>query len=126
MRIWIWLSVAVAVVVAVALYLYAVGSPLRISAAEARQRLQERRVDVVVDVRTVAERSSLGFYPGAVHIQAADLEKVMSVRYPDPATRLLLYCNTGQRARAAAEKLQGMGYTNVAYIMGSHTSLQTQ
>ena len=37
---------------------------------------------------------------------------------------ILVYCNTGQRARRAAEVLRKLGYKNVYYIESSYTSLK--
>ena len=36
---------------------------------------------------------------------------------------LLVYCNTGQRARSAADKLNDAGIKNVVYIAGSYKSI---
>ena len=35
----------------------------------------------------------------------------------------LVYCNTGQRARVAANKLEKMGFLEVYYIDGHYSSL---
>ena len=104
-------------------YLYAISSPLKISAEEARRRLAAKEVDLVIDVRTAFERATMGSYEGSVHIPAASIEAVVPERIPKKDTRVLLYCNTGQRARAAAEKLERMGYKNVSYIVGGPGSL---
>ena len=105
------------------LYNYAVSSEYRISAEEAKQRLRNKQVDVVLDVRTAVERATLGYYPGSVHIPSSDLNTEVSRRIPDKSARILVYCNTGQRARAATEKLRALGYTDVHYIASSHRSL---
>jgi len=105
-------------------YLYATDSPYRISSAEAKRRIQRGEVDVILDVRTDLERATLGFYPGSVHIQSADLEARMPARVPDKKARILAYCNTGHRARMATDKLHALGYTNAVYISSQHTSLQ--
>jgi rhodanese-related sulfurtransferase len=47
----------------------------------------------------------------------------MEVDYPDKSIRILAYCNSGQRARAAIDKLHALGYTNAVYIVGMHTTL---
>jgi len=107
-----------------AAYLYATDSPYRISSQEAKRRIQFSEVDLILDVRTDLERSTLGSYPGSVHIQSADLENVMPTQYPNKQTRILAYCNTGHRARAAADKLHALGYTNATYISSMFTSLQ--
>lgn len=122
----IWTLVAVFVAIAIAIVsavLYALTSPYLISATEAKQRIQRKEIDVVLDVRTVVERKTLGFYPGSVHVPAANMTTELPARYPDRNTRILIYCNTGQRARAATEKARALGYTNVRYIATSHRSL---
>jgi len=115
------ISVVILIVIA---YRYAVGSAYRISAQEAKRRIQAKEVDVILDVRTNVERSTLGFYPGSVHIQGADLEKEMVKRFPDKSARIIIYCNTGHRARLATDKLQALGYKNARYISSGYTSLQ--
>lgn len=118
------LTLALIVYLIRAAYLYATDSPYRISSQDAKQRIQAGDVDVILDVRTDFERATLGFYPGSVHIQSADLEKVMPTQYPNKQTRILAYCNTGHRARAAADKLHALGYSNATYISSMYTSLQ--
>ena len=103
-------------------YQYAVDSPFRISSEQGKQLLQTKQIDLVLDVRTDLERSTLGSYPGSVHIQSADLEKEMPTRYPDTNIRILAYCNTGHRARMATDKLHKLGYVNAKYI-SSHYAL---
>jgi len=104
-------------------YQYAVDSPFRISSTEAKQLLQTKQIELVLDVRTDLERSTLGFYPNSVHIQSADLEKEMSKQYPDKNIRILAYCNTGHRARMATDKLHTLGYINAKYISSQYSSL---
>ena len=116
-------GIAIVLMVFVFLYRYAVGSPYLITAEEAQHRLKQKQFDVVLDVRTTVERNMLGYYPGSVHIQGADLEAEIPRRYVDKETRFLIYCNTGQRARAATEKLVALGYRNVRYIAGSYGGL---
>ena len=118
-------SLLLIVSAAVIYYLYdlAVVSRWRISAAEARQRLGAGEFDLVLDVRTGVERATLGSYPGSVHLPAADLDAVFPARYPDKSIAVLIYCNTGHRARLATDKLHALGYENVRYISSSHLSL---
>lgn len=111
------------VLIVAGLFAYAMYSQNRISAAEARRRIANKEVDVVLDVRTTIERNTLGFYPGSTHIPATDVEMVIPQRYPDRNIRIIIYCNTGQRARAATDKLHALGYKQTTYIAGPHTSL---
>lgn len=105
------------------LYRYAMDSPYRISSEKAKMLLQANKIDLILDVRTDAERSLLGYYPGSVHIQSADLEKRMQIEYPDKSIRILAYCNSGQRSRMATEKLHKLGYSNAVYIAGTYKTL---
>jgi rhodanese-related sulfurtransferase len=104
-------------------YLYATDSPYRISASDAKQRIQTGQIDLILDVRTPIERSTLGFYPGSVPIPSADLEAKMPALYPNKQTRILAYCNTGHRARMATDKLHAIGYTNAVFISSGYKSL---
>jgi phage shock protein E len=115
--------IAIAAVLIVGAIYYAQASPYRISAANAKQLITSGENDLVLDVRTATERNTLGFYPGSVHIQSADLERQMPVQFPNKGTRIIVYCNTGQRARMAAEKLHRLGYANTVYITSSHVSI---
>jgi phage shock protein E len=98
-------------------------SPYRISSEKAKMLLQANKIDLILDVRTDAELSLLGYYPGSVHIQSADLEKRMRIEYPDKSIRILAYCNSGQRSRMATEKLHKLGYSNAVYIAGTYKTL---
>jgi len=98
-------------------------SPLRISSEVAKELLQNGKIDLVLDVRTNLERSNLGYYPGSVHIQSSDLEKRMPSEYPNKNINIIAYCNSGQRARIATEKLHELGYINAAYIASTYGTL---
>ena len=121
-RIFLASAVFLAVVVYF-LYRYAMDSPYRITTEDAKNRIKNNKIDLILDVRTDAERSLLGFYPGSVHIQSSDLDKKMSLDYPDKNIRILAYCNSGQRSRAATEKLHKLGYVNALYIATPYQSL---
>ena len=72
-------TIAIVALVAFGYYMYvlAIESPWRISAAEARRRLRVGEIDLVLDVRTAAERRVLGYSPSSVHILSSDLDRVM-------------------------------------------------
>jgi phage shock protein E len=107
--------------VAMVIY-YTYNSPLWISAEDAKKALAERQFATVLDVRTDMEYK-LGHYPEAVHIPTAKLADEVDARLPNKQTGILIYCNTGQRARAAADMLKAKGYKNVRYISGPYWSL---
>jgi phage shock protein E len=104
------------------LYYYAVSSPLMITAQEAKKRIAARQIDTVLDVRTDLEYN-LGHYSGALHIPTADLAAKAPKILTNKEARILVYCNTGQRARAAAELLHAAGYKNTRYIVNPYWSL---
>ncbi|NDB81186.1 MAG: rhodanese-like domain-containing protein [Alphaproteobacteria bacterium] len=109
------------IVIAIGYFLYdlAVNSKYRISAKDAKKQ----KYDLILDVRTSLERQTLGYHPDSVHIASADLEKIMPSRYPDKSIKILVYCNTGHRARLATDKLHLLGYKNSVYITEGYKSL---
>ena len=112
--------VALAAIAMVVYYTY--NSPLWISAKDAKKALANREFPVVLDVRTDLEYK-LGHYPEAVHIPTAQLAETVEIKLPDKQKGILVYCNTGQRARAAADVLKSKGYKKVRYISGPYWSL---
>jgi rhodanese-related sulfurtransferase len=110
------------IILAVVLYIFyerTYSHPLRLSIDKARQMIRSGEIKKVVDVRTTAEWNA-GHYPSAIHIPASKLAETTLISQSD---HILLYCNTGTRARNAAEKLQGMGYKNVHYIAETYVEL---
>lgn len=97
-------------------YIYAVDSPLRIG-SESVRRIRDVQI---VDVRTDPEWA-LGHYHGAIHIPINKLEE-QADGLLDRSRPVVVYCNTGQRSRAGAEKLVAMGY-NAKYITGPYWTL---
>ena len=96
-------------------------SPYRVSSEEAKQIIKKGAL--VLDVRTDFERSTLGYYPESVHIPSSDLEKIMPFEYPNKNINIIAYCNSGQRARIATEKLHELGYNNAVYIASTYGTL---
>ena len=117
------ITLFVLILIGLWLYDYAMNSPLRISVAAAKERLAAEDFDIVLDVRTFPEVAVTGKFPGAVHIPAGSLRELFPVDYPDRELRVLIYCNTGQRARKAAEVLRSLGYKKVVYVASSHFAL---
>ena len=116
------LAVLALAAVAMVLY-YTLYSPLLISAKDAKKEIAEGRFPVILDVRTDMEYN-LGHYPDAVHIPTAKLATDVEQILHDKNKGILVYCNTGQRSRYAADMLKAKGYTNVRYISGPYWSLQ--
>jgi len=105
------------------LYKYAMTGAAYISAEDAKKKLANNEIDVVLDVRTNMEYN-LGHYPNAKHIPITLLEQRVVNEIPDRMASILIYCNTGQRSRKASEILLKLGYKNVRYIAGTYTTLR--
>ncbi len=119
----IGLLIIVLILSIVILYNYSISSPNRISSKIGKMLIKNNKIDVILDVRTKPERDTIGFYPNSVHIPSSDLETEFVNKYPNKNIFILAYCNTGQRARKAVEKLEKLGYMNVMYISGIYTEL---
>jgi len=91
-----------------------------ISSEEAKRLIKEGKIKKVIDVRTITEYRT-GHYPKALHIPVDKINKKTTAELPNGG--LLVYCNTGQRARFAAEKLVELGFKQVYYIAGHYSSL---
>lgn len=104
-------------------FYFSMSSPYMISAEKARRLLNQKKIDLILDVRTKTERDVFGYFPGSIHIPVANLDLPALKSYPNKDVQILVYCNTGQRARVATEKLRSMGFKNVFYIPTSHVSL---
>ena len=104
-------------------FYFSMSSPYMISAEKARSLLNKKKIDIILDVRTKTERDVFGYLPGSIHIPVANLDQDVLKKYPNKDVQILVYCNTGQRARVATEKLRSMGFKNVFYIPTSHVSL---
>jgi rhodanese-related sulfurtransferase len=93
---------------------------LRITPEKARELIETAGAKVI-DVRTDAEWS-LGHYPSAIHIPASRLGEVANQILRKNEV-IVIYCNTGTRARLAALELESLGYTRVFYIAETYQSL---
>ncbi len=72
---------------------------------------------VLVDVREESEWTR-GHVAGAVYLGKGVIERDVEARFPDPSTKLILYCGGGFRSALAADNLQKMGYKNVESMDG--------
>jgi rhodanese-related sulfurtransferase len=79
---------------------------------------------LLVDIRETEERTEQGAIRGALHVPRGMLEfcaDPTSAHYReefDPGRRTILFCASGGRAALAADTLQALGYTDVAYLKG--------
>lgn len=92
-----------------------------ISADEAKKMIKSGKIKKVIDVRTITEYR-LGHYKGAIHLPVNKMNSKTTSELPKKG--LFVYCNSGQRARIAAEKLIDLGFQDVYYIAGHYSSIQ--
>lgn len=87
----------------------------------AKTKISNNEIKLIIDIRTKMEWN-IGHYPNAVHIPLGTLNKnSISKEYKDEG--ILIYCNSGQRARIAAEKLKKYGFNKVYYIPGTYKTI---
>lgn len=72
---------------------------------------------VILDVRT-KEEFAQGHIRDAVLIPDYEIEAKAESVITDKDTLILVYCRSGRRSKLAAEKLIGLGYTNVKEFGG--------
>lgn len=94
----------------------AAGAYHKISAEEAKQKIEENSGMIIVDVRTPEEYAQ-EHIEGAINIPNEAITDKEPEQLPDKDARILVYCRSGVRSKQAADKLVVMGYGNV-YDMG--------
>lgn len=89
---------------------------LTLTPEAAKTRMDENQDAIILDVRTQEEYDG-GHVPGAVCFPNEDIQPELPLPFEKDA-EILVYCRSGRRSAQAAEKLAGMGYTNVADFGG--------
>ncbi len=84
----------------------------KISAADAKARLDSGDELILLDVRTKEEYDA-GHIAGAVLLPNETILDSQPDVLPDLNAEILIYCRSGNRSAQAANKLVAMGYTNV-------------
>lgn len=100
---------------------YSLNGARRITGTEAKHMIRTGRIQTIIDVRTNVEYS-IGHYPQSINLPLQSLTKKQLTGIMKN-TQILVYCNTGQRARRASEFLHKNGYENVYYISESYKTL---
>lgn len=78
---------------------------------------EQKKGATVIDVRPTAQYSE-GHIKDALNIPEDVIEKEIETKFPKKDTKIILYCNTGNRSGKALEKLKKLGYTNVFNAQG--------
>ena len=94
-----------------------------ISCIEANKYIKNRKIKHIIDVRTQLEWD-YGHYKKSIHIPIQNINKnILNRKISNKNDGILVYCNTGQRARNGAEKILSYGYKNVYYIDNTYDCL---
>ena len=84
----------------------------RISAAEAKQMMQNTDKYILLDVRT-KEEYEIEHIEGTLLIPDYEITNRAAAELPDKNALILIYCRSGRRSANVAHELIKMGYTNV-------------
>lgn len=84
----------------------------KITAEEAKERMDKDDKVVILDVRTEEEYQE-GHVPGAIVIPNETISSEPLEELPDMDQVILVYCRSGNRSAQAAKKLAEAGYTQV-------------
>jgi phage shock protein E len=90
-----------------------------ISSSKAKELIKKGAI--VIDVRTKTEWN-IGHYKKALHIPVSEINEKNLSKLNKNKT-IVVYCNTGQRARKASEEIKKLGFNKVFYIEGTYKSL---
>lgn len=93
------------------------GGAERITAQDAKARMEANPHAVILDVRTEEEYRA-GHIKGAVLLPLDRLEREAEAVLPDKNDEILIYCRSGRRSAEAGIILVGLGYTKVADFGG--------
>lgn len=96
--------------------------PLRMPVKRASELIASGDINRVVDVRTKMEWDR-GHLPSAIHLPMSKLTDENTRLHLDQADNILVYCNSGTRARQAALRLKELGYPLVHYIAETYHEL---
>jgi len=96
-----------------------------LSASKVRRYIDKGSISAVIDVRSDTEWSQ-GHYIGAKHIPFQTVSETTLRRHElKKEDTIVFYCNTGQRAKHAANLLKSYGFKNVFYITSNYETLHS-
>jgi len=100
----------------ISLIYYTYSSSLRISIKTAKELINQYNVKII-DVRSNYEWD-IGHYKTAIHIPTKDINILnLSKNNIKITDKIIVYCNSGQRAKIAAQMIYKLGFKNVKYIV---------
>lgn len=89
----------------------------KLSAEEAKQRLDTESGIILLDVRTEEEHAAR-YIPGSILIPLNSLDTIAPQKLPDKNATIFIYCRSGNRSAEAADLLLKMGYSDIVDIGG--------
>ena len=113
--------ILILIIFGLSMHIYTLTGIRLIPASQAKRLIEAGDISQIVDIRTKAEYD-LGHYPNSIHIPVDKINKD-TVKVLDKSKTVLVYCNTGQRARYAANKLDKLGFKEVVYIDGTYNTI---
>ena len=109
------------IVIILSLRLYSLSGEKLIPPSQARRLIESGEITQIIDIRTKFEYDQ-GHYPNSIHLPVNKIS-TETVKNLNKTTGTLVYCNTGQRARYAVNKLVKLGFTNIFYIDGTFDTI---
>jgi phage shock protein E len=80
-------------------------------------RINNNAAPTIIDVRTPEEFAS-GHVPGAINMPVNDIANSIKNLNLKPADEIVVYCESGRRAKKAENTLKSKGFFEVRHLMG--------
>jgi len=90
-----------------------------LSVSELKQSMQDDKAPIIIDVRDEDEYLA-GHIPGAIMVPAKQMEHHLDMMEQYRKEDIVLYCQSGRRASAAATVLENAGFKNVKLLQGDY------
>ena len=90
-----------------------------LSVSELKQRMQDGNAPIIIDVRDEDEYLA-GHIPGAIMVPTKQMEHHLDMMEQYRKEDIVLYCQSGRRASAAATVLENAGFKNVKLLQGNY------
>ncbi|ERP85291.1 hypothetical protein Q670_06300 [Alcanivorax sp. P2S70] len=94
-----------------------------ISISELKQAMQSGNTPIIIDVRDEDEYLA-GHIPGAILVPAKNVEHHLDMLEKYQKEEIVLYCQSGRRASAAATTLENAGFKHVKLLDGNFPGWQ--
>lgn len=119
----LWFGVAVLAVFAVFVWRSGAAAGSGRPGAEQLRPQYEQGSATFLDVRTAAEWNE-AHLQRALHLPLDEVQQRAATLLPDRQKPVIVYCRSGARAQAAAQRLREMGYADVVAMRGGLADLQ--